>query len=120
MRQRLHYADGRFGRTQYLIPQADANTRLGVPTPITDPFAQMERNALRSPNLKYYDVSLIKRLDLTERVKLTFQANVFNVFNHANFAAPNGTLSAATFGLVTATRAGVNPRQLQFGLKVDF
>jgi hypothetical protein len=114
------YADGRFGRTQYLIPQTDANTRLGVPTPITDPFAQMERNALRSPNLEYYDLSLIKRLDLTERVKLTFEANVFNVFNHANFAAPNGTLSAATFGLVTATRAGVNPRQLQFGLKVAF
>jgi hypothetical protein len=88
--------------------------------PITDPFAQMGRNALRSPNLKYYDLSLIKRLDLTEHVKLTLEANAFNIFNHANFSAPNGTLSAATFGRVTATRTGVNPRQLQFGLKLAF
>jgi hypothetical protein len=120
------YADGRFGKTQYLIPKTgtgsepNADQRLGVPNPITDPFAQIARNSLRSPSVRFYDVSLLKRINISERTNVQLEVNAFNVFNIANFAAPNATLNSATFGRITATRAGTNPRQLQFGVKLNF
>ena len=43
------YARGEQARTQYLIPKAEADTRLGIPAPVSDPYAMMPRNALRAP-----------------------------------------------------------------------
>ena len=45
------------------------------------------------------------------------RAEGFNVINHANFNAPSGNLSSATFGRITS--AG-DPRILQFALKLHF
>lgn len=42
------YARGGPERTQYLLPQAEALARLATPTTV-DPFAMIERNALRAP-----------------------------------------------------------------------
>jgi hypothetical protein len=114
------YAKGNRVRTQYLVPQTEALARLVVPDPITDPFKAIERNAFESPSVWYYDASLIKRFSVTESMNLSLEANVFNVFNHANFAAPVANLSSAFFGTVTGTRFGTNPRQVQLGLKLVF
>jgi hypothetical protein len=64
----------------------------------------------------------------SERQKLQFRWEAFNVFNHTNFAAPgdptsltnsnNILLNPAAFGVITST-AG-NPRQMQFSLRFDF
>jgi hypothetical protein len=108
------------GRTQVLIPQAEANARLGAPTDVTNPSLAIGRNSLRSPRLRFYDVSLLKRFALGESVALGFEINAFNVFNQVNFAAPVSVLTSTFFGQSTRTRAGANPRQLQFGLKLTF
>ena len=47
-----------------------------------------------------------------------FRFEVYNVFNTAQFAAPNGTVTSQTFGQITAQ--GNAPRDLQFGLKFAF
>jgi hypothetical protein len=114
------YTNGSLGRTQFLVNQAEAQKRLATPANVTDVFAQIPRNALRSPSVKVYDVSLIKHFTLTERAGLRFEANVFNIFNQVQFAAPITVLSDARFGLITGTRAGTNPRQIQFGLKLSY
>jgi hypothetical protein len=114
------YARGSLGRTQFLLPQADALTRLNTPSNVTDPFAVIARNAYRAPRIAFYDLSLIKQFQLTEQMRLGFEANAFNLFNRANFSAPTGNLSSAIFGRITSTRAGTNPRQIQFGLKLSF
>jgi hypothetical protein len=114
------YANGQFDRTQYLIPKSEADLRLGVPDPVTDPFAMMPRNALRSPWLRQYDVSVRKRLSIGSRRDLSLELNAFNVFNWVNFAMPIEILSDANFGRVTRTRTGSNPRQIQFGAKLTF
>lgn len=113
------YAHGA-GRTQYLLPQAEALTRLNTPSNVTDPYAVIARNAYRAPRIAYYDLSLIKQFQLTERTRLGFEANAFNLFNRANFSAPTANLGSALFGRITSTRAGTNPRQIQFGLKLSF
>jgi hypothetical protein len=52
------------------------------------------------------------------------RAEVFNVFNRANFDNPNGilftsaTASSPTFGRITAT--STSSRQVQFAVKVLF
>jgi hypothetical protein len=112
------YARGR-ERTQYLLPQAEALTRLGTPATV-DPFAMIERNALRAPRVIFYDLALVKRIALKERYNLGFEANFFNVFNRANFGAPINTLTNPRFGQITSTLFGTNPRQIQFGLKLAF
>ena len=40
---------------------------------------------------------------LAERMKLRFRADVFNVFNRAQYGAPNADLSQANFGVITTT-----------------
>jgi hypothetical protein len=119
------YAGSGVARTQQLIPRASAQALLGTPVPLTDPFVPIARNAFRAHWVKTYDVSLIKRVNITEKFALGFEVNAFNVFNNVNFAAPISALNNARFGEITSTLAGshgssANPRQLQLGLKLTF
>jgi hypothetical protein len=107
-------------KTQYLVPQAEALTRLGAPGDVTDPFAQVPYNALRAPSVWAYDVSLQKQLPIGGRARLAIELNAFNVFNRVNLGPPNATLSSALFGTITSTAAGFGPRQLQLGGKLTF
>jgi hypothetical protein len=84
--------------TQVLLPASEARTRLGTPANVTNPFLQIPRNAFRAPNVRYYDVSLAKRFQLSESVRLRFEANILNVTNTPNFRAQASTLNSASFG----------------------
>jgi hypothetical protein len=42
----------------------------------------------------------------------------FNAWNHAQFANPNGGVTAATFGKITSTQH--DPRQIQIGGTLNF
>jgi len=114
------YANGAFGRTQWLIPQQAALTRLNTPSNVTDLALPIGRNAFRAPRVAYYDLSIIKQTPISERLRLGFEANFFNIFNHAIFAAPGANLTSAVFGQITRTVTGSNPRQIQFGVKFSF
>jgi hypothetical protein len=107
-------------RTQLLLPQSEALVRLNTPNNVTDQFAVIPRNAFRASRVIYYDLSLIKRLSLTETARLGFEVNAFNVFNRANFAPPTANLTSSLFGRITSTLSGTNPRQIQLGLKLTF
>ncbi|MGB8581990.1 MAG: carboxypeptidase regulatory-like domain-containing protein [Candidatus Sulfotelmatobacter sp.] len=52
-------------------------------------FGNLGRNALRGPDFVSSDFYLTKFFPLSERVKLRFEGQFFNVFNHPNFALPN-------------------------------
>jgi hypothetical protein len=107
-------------KTQHFISQTEALSRLNTPTDVTDPFLPVSRNAMRAPSVAWYDLSILKRFNVTEALRINFETNLFNVFNRAVFAAPSGNLSSALFGSVTRTLPGTNPRQIQFGLKIAF
>ena len=68
-------------------------------------------------------MTLSKTFAITERVKMKFDANGFNVFNRTNFllagvgGGAHNNYTRANFGQAAAT---LNPRELQFGLKVSF
>ena len=68
-------------------------------------------------------LSATRRFLLTERLGLQFRAEIFNLFNHANFNTPNPVVYAAATGAPSPT-AGVltssatSSRQVQFELKL--
>ena len=72
---------------------------------------------VKGPSLQTWDFSLRKQFSLTERFRLRFQADMFNAFNRANFRAPSTVLTNGGFGTIGATGP---PRNIQFGLKLDF
>ncbi len=93
------------------------------------------RDTLTGPGFTELDVSAIKNLRLTDRYRVQFRSEFFNVLNHTNLETPNevvfssgptqGTaanrqaaaVGSPTAGVVTAAAAS---RQIQFGLKVLF
>jgi hypothetical protein len=114
------YATGDHDKPQYLVTQAQANTMLGIPANVADPFASVTRNSMRSAPVYNYDVSLLKQFTLREHMNLAFELNAFNVFNRAHMGVPIAALTNTRFGQVTSTALGTNPRQLQLGLKLTF
>lgn len=51
------------------------------------------RNIFRGPFQVRFDMSLAKQFPIKERFLLNFEADAFNVFNHADFDAPNNDVT---------------------------
>jgi hypothetical protein len=76
------------------------------------------RNILRTDSLISDDLSLSKTWKLVERASFELRGEFFNVFNHANFGYPGGTVGTAQFATVSST---LNPgRQVQLAAKIHF
>jgi hypothetical protein len=91
--------------------------------PVSGTWGNVGRDSLRGPGLATLDMSLFKNTSLTERYRLQFRAEVFNITNHVNFNSPNpsvfsGSTISPTAGLITST--ATTSRQIQFGLKLVF
>jgi len=80
------------------------------------------RTPVYGPDFVNTDFSAIKHfmLPYREGMGLDFRAEVFNLFNHAQFGLPNADRagSVGTFGLINTTVN--NPRLIQFALKLNF
>jgi len=103
-------------------------------------FGNLGRNALRGPDFTWSDFYLTKSFPLTERLKLRFDTQFFNVFNHPNFALPSMVLAGIPgkpstqtgFGALTSTTSpptgllGVGlggdstPRMIAFQMRLEF
>jgi hypothetical protein len=104
--------------TQYYNPAAFINPAAGT-------YGNLGRDTLNGPGLATLDFSLLKVTPLTEKIKLQFRAEFFNILNHTNFGIPNtvvftaaGTTPSPTAGVITST--STSSRQIQFGLKLSF
>ena len=87
------------------------------------------RNSLRGPGFRQWDANLSKTTRITERLKLQFRWEVFNVINHPNFNPfpSNNVVRSGGFAFIGATPDAFNPgvaqgsaRVMQFGLKLLF
>ena len=67
---------------------------------------------------KDFDFSLFKNFQVTERTRLEFRAEFFNLTNTPVFDAPVTNIDGASAGRVTSTAN--TPRQIQFALKLNF
>ncbi len=81
--------------------------------------SNLGRNTFVGPGYVNLDTSLFKTFRLSDRFRLQFRAEAFNIFNHTNFQLPGGNngLNSPEFGKAGGT---FSPRNLQFGLKLSF
>jgi hypothetical protein len=84
-------------------------------------YGSLGRDTLIGPGLGTWDLSAMKDFPFSERAKLQFRAEFFNVLNRANFNQPNAVVFtptgvSPTAGLITST--STSSRQIQFGLKL--
>jgi hypothetical protein len=98
---------------------------MSAPAPGT--FGNFPVNSLSGPKYFNLDMSLIKRIPITERVRFELKVTAINILNHPNFIFPNtatgGTTNAinfdsTTFGLITFQRG--NSRQMNFIGQIRF
>jgi hypothetical protein len=119
----------------YLNPAAYTNP------PVATTIGQADYSPLggppsnfRGPGYDRFDFSLFKEFQLTERFRLEFRSELFNLPNHPNFSNPgqggNGVVAApgalnfvdtTNFGKINSTRDGQNDqREIQFALKLYY
>jgi len=135
------------GTVQWLNPDAFVSTvdpSTGAcfdgDSPANCQFGNLGRNALRGPDFAWSDFYLTKSVALSERVRLRFDTQFFNVFNHPNFGLPSmalagipgkpstqtgfGALTYATSpptGLLGVGLGGDStPRMIAFQLRLEF
>jgi hypothetical protein len=75
------------------------------------------RNPVRGPSYRDVDLALIRRVPIHAGTALELRAEVFNLLNTPNFAAPNGVQGTAAFGTITSA---LDPRVAQLALKLLF
>ncbi len=91
--------------------------------PANGTYGDVGRNVLLGPNSATLDFSALKTFSLSEKVRLQFRSEFFNILNHSNFSTPNPVVYTAansapssTAGVISAT--STTSRQIQFGLKL--
>jgi hypothetical protein len=101
-------------------------------------FGDSGRNSVRGPHFTYSDMFITKTFPIREGIKLRIDGQLFNAFNHPNFALP-GTVQAgvpgspiARFGTLQSTTSpptgllGVglggdsSPRMIAFQGRIEF
>ena len=60
----------------------------------TNPVGNLSRNAYYGPGFSDVDLSVIKNIPVTERVKLQLRAEMFNLFNRKNLASGAGSVGS--------------------------
>lgn len=133
------------GTRQWLNPNAfvsvvDPTTGAcaGGDSPANCQFGNSGRNSLRGPHFTDSDIYISRRFPIWEQVSMRFDVQMFNAFNHPNFALPS-SVEAGTkgnippaFGALQATISpptgllGVglggdsSPRMIAFQARVEF
>ncbi len=88
-----------------------------APAPLTEGNLGLQTNY--SPPTRTLDFSVFKDFAFTERWRLQFRAESFNLTNTPQFSTPDNTLGDTNFGKVTGTAAG-SERHIQFALRLQF
>ncbi|HLB88260.1 MAG TPA: hypothetical protein VJK29_11465, partial [Terriglobales bacterium] len=94
-------------------------------------FGDLGRNSIYGPGYWNADFSVSKTTKLMEQLNLQLRAEFFNLFNHPNFALPNGSITpgSAPAGQISQTPdvaqgnpglGGGGPRVIQLAAKFTF
>ena len=76
------------------------------------------RNTINGPPTTRFDATLSKSINFSESKSLQLRWEVFNVFNHTNFATISSlNITSSVYGRIGTTR---DPRTMQLGMKFLF
>jgi len=89
----------------------------GPPAPLSQGNLGLQTNY--EPPTRNVDLSIFKDFPFTERWKLEFRAESFNIANTPQFYFPDHNFGDAKFGQITSTQVG-SERHIQFALRLQF
>lgn len=85
-------------------------------------FGSLGRNVVIGPTFNNTDFSISKVTRLGDNFRVQFRAEIFDLFNHANFGQPGNIVGTPAFGRITNTRFPTgetgSSRQIQFAIKL--
>jgi hypothetical protein len=90
---------------------------IGKPGPLSQGTLGLQSNY--GPPTRNVDFSIFKDFPITERFRMQFRGETFNIANTPQYSFPDNNLSDANFGKVTSTAVG-SERHVQFQLRVIF
>ena len=117
-----------FNRNAFVVPPGFN------PVTNTSIIGNTPRNSLYGPGFRHLDFSLFKNFTMTERFKLQFRSEFFNITNTPSYFIANNQNSDATtnlvplqgqtpspaFGQIVRTNPNYTPRTIQLALKLLF
>jgi hypothetical protein len=110
---------GQQSLTCFFNPAAFIIPPLAPGQKIAHEFGNATNGDLRGPDQVNFDLGLVKDFSVTERQKLSFRAEFFNIANHPQFELPNTAPDVPGGQSITATLPN-NQREIQFALKWNF
>jgi hypothetical protein len=103
----------------YITPGVGANTAYLKPNTTAGTFGQIFY--MYGPHQTFNDMSLTKRIAITERIRFVLQAEFLNAFNHPVFAFNTGgganNLQSTTFGQAYNSNG---PRNIELRANIEF
>ncbi len=89
--------------------------------PAAGTFGTCAPRSFHGPGVENVDFSVFKSFVFTERARLEFRSEFFNLFNHANFQNPSSSFNPASLGSFGRSFSTItDPREIQFALKLYF
>ena len=105
----------------FAIPDGDVFlTPLTGKLPLANSMPQggnLGRNTFRGPGFANWDLSVLKRIPISEQLSIQLRADLFNTWNHRNFGNPVATMNSSAFGTNTTDPGG---RTMLLALKLSF
>jgi len=80
----------------------------------------LERNAFPGPGTHTWDTSVLKDFSITERAKMQFRAQVYNLTNTPQFQIPDTNYNNGDFGQLLNPRLSPTNREMEFALRLSF
>jgi hypothetical protein len=80
-------------------------------------FGNAGRGILRADGRINFDFSINKNFYFAENRYVQFRGELFNAFNHPDFAPPNATMDSPGFGTIASA---TDARTVQLGLRIVF
>lgn len=80
-------------------------------------FGNATPGSILGPGIIDFDMAMYKTFPIKERQSIEFRGELFNTFNHTNFANVSTTFGSGTYGQVTSAR---DPRIAEFALRYSF
>ena len=127
----VYSGSGAYASTACAVGAADCVGWLNTSNfsnPASGGFGNVAKGSFVGPHYVDWDGSLARKFNVTEKTYFRFEADYFNLFNHANLGDPGTTVGSSTFGKITSSSpqlwAGTapqnDPRIAQLSLKLIF
>ena len=102
-----------------------------INVPAFDTIGSRGKNSFYGPSFVDFDLSIAKKMQLTERIGWELRFEGYNIFNHPNFLNPGSDVNhqgnirtSGLFGLITGTQGSpdgtTGARQVQVAMKLTF